>query len=119
MRVLSARVVVPVAMVVLAWGGAHLLSAHSDLAVQPAAWPAPASPGATTTPSPGLPAVFSPAATASPGAAPAWPLLPGLMQRLNGDTRDTALGMYAVISQLENALTGRLQQLAQQLEPGR
>jgi hypothetical protein len=41
------------------------------------------------------------------------------MQQLNGDTRDTALGMYALITQLEAAVGGNLQQLLQRLEPGR
>jgi hypothetical protein len=41
------------------------------------------------------------------------------MQQLNGDTRDTALGMDALITQLEHAVAGDLQQLVQRLEPGR
>ena len=42
MPLLSARLLVPVAVVVLAWGGIHLLTSH-NLAVIPAVWPAAAS----------------------------------------------------------------------------
>ena len=118
MRILSARILVPAAAVVVAWGGAHLLSTRNDLAVQPAVWPVSAPPNPSAGPAaPHTPA--APVGSASPGPSPAPPLLPGLMQRLNGDTRDTALGMYAVIGQLERALGDRLRQLVQQLEPGR
>jgi hypothetical protein len=37
----------------------------------------------------------------------------------SGDTRDTAVGLYALIQQLESALRSDLQQLVQRLEPGR
>jgi hypothetical protein len=57
----------------------------------------------------------SPAA-GSPGTVP---ILPGALDKLNGDTRDTAIGLYALIQQLEEALRGHLQRLVQHLEPGR
>jgi hypothetical protein len=47
------------------------------------------------------------------------PILPGALQQFNGDTRDTAVGLYALIQQLESALRSDLQQLVQRLEPGR
>jgi hypothetical protein len=47
------------------------------------------------------------------------PILPGALQQLDGSTRDTAVGLYALLQQLEQALVTHLQQLAHQLEPGR
>lgn len=117
MPLLSARLLVPVAVVVAAWGGFQILSSH-NLAVSPAVWPA----AATTPSSVPADAVVNPAAS-SPAPAPsvggAIPILPGALQQLNGSTRDTAVGLYALIQQLEQALRTHLEQLAQQLEPGR
>jgi hypothetical protein len=112
MPFLSARVLVPVAVVLLAWGGVHVLGSH-NFSVSPA-----------TTPS-SAPAVVSPAAP--PAAAipsPAVgngvvPILPGALRQLNGSTRDTATGLYALIQQLEDAFRSHLDQVIQQLEPGR
>jgi hypothetical protein len=119
MPLLSARLLVPCALVVLAWGGLHLLGGHSAT-VTPAAWPAgtaapTATPGVAVAPATSLPASPSPAA----GGIGGIPILPGALQQLNGSTRDTAVGLYALIQQLEAALRTHLQQLTQQLEPGR
>ena len=121
MPLLSARLLVPVAVVVAAWGGFQILSSH-NLSVSPAVWPA-----AATTPSGvSADAVVNPAASSpapapapSPSVGGAVPILPGALQQLNGSTRDTAVGLYALIQQLEQALRTHLEQLAQQLEPGR
>jgi hypothetical protein len=120
MKLLSARVLVPVAVVVIAWGGAHLLTAH-NLAVTPATWPSSATaPSPTTAGTRALPPGLStPASPSLSSGASAVPILPGALQQLNGDTRDTAIGLYALIQQLENALRSDLQQLVQRLEPGR
>jgi hypothetical protein len=120
MRLLSPRILVPVATVLVAWGGAHLLTQSGSLALQPATWPV-----AATTPS-AAPAPAIPTAP-SPGSAPqstphptaGVPILPGALRQLNGDTRDTAIGLYALIQQLEAALRSHLGDLVQQLEPGR
>lgn len=118
MPFLSARVLVPVAVVLLAWGGVHVLGSH-NFSVSPATWPAPA-----TTPS-SAPAVVSPAAPPaaaipSPAAGSGVvPILPGALRQLNGSTRDTATGLYALIQQLEDAFRSHLAQVIQQLEPGR
>ncbi|MBJ7609250.1 MAG: hypothetical protein JF887_07435 [Candidatus Dormibacteraeota bacterium] len=121
MPLLSSRVLVPVALVVVAWGAAHLLASH-DVAVTPSVWPvptassAPASSGAMT--GPGL-LHPSPASTPTPESAGTVPILPGALEQLNGNTRDTAVGLYGVIQELEGALRDHLQQLIHQLEPGR
>ncbi len=116
-RLLSLRLLVPLALVVVAWGGLHVLSSH-NVAVTPTVWPV-AEPSAS--PAPGAPAV--PTAPSAPSPATnntgGIPVLPGAMRQLNGSTRDTAVGLYALIQQLEDALRGRLEQLARQLEPGR
>lgn len=117
MPFLSARVLVPVAVVLLAWGGVHVLGSH-NFSVNPATWPAPA-----TTPS-SAPAVVSPAAPPAAIPSPAVgsgvvPILPGALRQLNGSTRDTATGLYALIQQLEDAFRSHLAQVIQQLEPGR
>jgi hypothetical protein len=118
MRLLSARFLVPAAIVVVAWGGAHLLAQPRSVAVEPATWP-----GAAVMPSAApMPAIPTApvAASAPPSAAPASggiPILPGALQQLNGDTRDTAIGLYALIQQLEAALRGHLNDLVRQLEP--
>jgi hypothetical protein len=119
MPLLSARLLIPVAAVMVAWGGAHLLTSHS-LSVTPAVWPLPAS---TPSSLPGHEAVAPPASSAaapspSPGTGTI-PILPGALQQLNGSTRDTAVGLYALIQQLEEALRAHLQQLVNQLEPRR
>jgi hypothetical protein len=119
MPLLSARLLVSVAVVMIAWGGAHLLTSHS-LSVTPAVWPLPAP---TPSSPPGHEAVVPPASSAaapspSPGAGTI-PILPGALQQLNGSTRDTAVGLYALIQQLEDALRAHLQQLVDQLEPRR
>jgi hypothetical protein len=118
MRLLSPRLFIPLAVVVVVWGGAHLLASH-DVAVTPAVWPVTA-----PTASPGSgPAGLAPAVpTATPSPSPnqgAVPILPGALQQLNGSTRDTAVGLYALIQQLEEAVRSRLEQLVTQLEPGR
>ena len=123
MRLLSARILIPVAVVVVGWGAVHLISGRGTLLAQPSTWPvatasATAAPGggaappsqATLTPQP---AASQPPPTGLP------PFLPGVMQQLNGDTRETALGMAALLGQLEHAVAGDLEQLVQQLEPGR
>ena len=115
MRLLSPRVLVPLALVVIAWGGVHLLGSHTAT-VAPAVWPA-AGPSASPTPSAAITtAIASP--TTSPSSGGAIPILPGAMQQLNGSTRDTAVGLYAVIQQLEEALRSRLEDLVHHLEPG-
>jgi hypothetical protein len=118
---LSARWLVPIAVVVLAWGGVHLLSSH-NLAVTPAVWPAAATPssgpaGASAVPPPST--ALGPSPTPAPGNGAAIPILPGALQQLNRSTRDTAVGLNGLIQQLEEALRSRLEQLANQLEPGR
>lgn len=120
MPLLSARWLVPLAVVVIAWGGAHLLSSH-NLAVTPAVWPASATPsnrpaGASAA-APASNALV-PSPTPAPGSGAAIPILPGALQQLNGSTRDTAVGLYALVKELEQALRSRLEQLAHQLEPG-
>ena len=115
MRLLSPRLLVLLAVVVVAWGGIHLLGSH-NVSVTPAVWPVAG---------PGLPrqrsaaAAASPAPTLTPSGTAAIPVLPGAMRQLNGSTRDTAMGLYAVIQQLEEALRTRLDELVKQLEPGR
>jgi hypothetical protein len=42
-----------------------------------------------------------------------------VLRHVDGSTRDTAVGLYALLQQLEQALVSHLQQLAGQLEPGR
>jgi hypothetical protein len=120
MRLLSARVLVPAAIVLVGWGGVHLL-AQPSLAVQPAPWPLAASSAPSAAPTPAIPTAAAGAAppTAAPDPAGAIPILPGALRQLNGDTRDTAIGMYALIQQLEAALAGHLSDLVRQLEPGR
>jgi hypothetical protein len=108
---------IPLAVVVVAWGGIHLLGSH-NVSVTPAVWPVAEPSGSPAPSGPGLPtAVPSPSpATSHAGAIP---VLPGAMSQLNGNTRDTAIGLYAVIQQLEDALRIRLEDLVKQLEPGR
>jgi hypothetical protein len=119
MALLSARLLIPVAIVVVAWGGIHALSAQ-NLAVTPAVWPGVAASLAATPRDASVPA---PSAASSPAPSAsglgAIPVLPGALQQLNGSTRDTAVGLYALIQQLEQSLRTHPQQLAQQLEPGR
>lgn len=121
MPLLSARLLVPIAAVVLAWGGVHLLSSH-NLAVAPAVWPAaastPSSLPAAAAAGPALPRARATPPSPSPGSDAGIPILPGALRQLNGSTRDTAVGVYALIQQLEQALRSHLEQLAQQLEPG-
>jgi hypothetical protein len=114
MRLLSPRLLVVLAVVVVAWGGIHLLGSQ-NVAVTPAVWPV-ADPSAS--PVPAAAATASVAATPTPSPAAAIPVLPGAMQQLNGSTRDTAVGLYAVIEQLEEALRIHFDQLVKQLEPG-
>jgi hypothetical protein len=118
MPLLSPRLLVPVAVVILAWGGAQLLSSR-NLAVSPAVWPSsaatPSSVPAGTAAGPAVPGAPSPSAGGDPGI----PILPGALRQLNGSARDTAVGVYALIQQLERALRSHLEQLAGQLEPGR
>jgi hypothetical protein len=121
MRLLSARVLVPAAIVLVGWGGVHLLAQPGGVAVQPAPWPLAAGSAPSAAPTPAIPtAVGAPAPPpAAPDPAGAIPILPGALRQLNGDTRDTAIGMYALIQQLEAALAGHLSDLVRQLEPGR
>jgi hypothetical protein len=120
MRWLSPRILVPATIVLVGWGGAHLLlTQSSSLAVQPATWPLAAStpsaaPTAAISSAPGTGAAQPP----TPNPAGGIPILPGAMQKLNGDTRDTAVGLYALIQQLEAALRSHLGDLVRQLEPG-
>lgn len=119
MRLLSARIVVPAAILLAVWGGAHLLTQPGSVAVQPATWPLTA-PAASAAPTSAI-ATAPPASSPSPtdGSVGAIPILPGAMQQLNGSTRDTAVGLYALIQDLELALRGHLDDLVRQLEPGR
>ena len=114
MRVrLPLRLLGVVAALVVAWGAIHIATSRS-LTPVPVAWPSPA---ATASPAPlALPVAPATPASSSGGAIP---FLPGALQQLDGSTRDTAVGLYALIQQLETAVGHRLQQLAQQLEPGR
>lgn len=115
MRLLSPRLLVLLAVVVVAWGGIHLLGSH-NVSVTPAVWPV-AEPSASPPPSAAATATAAP--TPTPSGTAAIPVLPGAMRQLNGSTRDTAMGLYAVIQQLEEALRTRLDELVKQLEPGR
>ena len=117
MRLLSPRILVPATIVLVGWGGAHLLTQSSGLAVQPATWPlAAATPSAA--PTAAIPAASGAAQPAEPNPAGGIPILPGALQKLNGDTRDTAVGLYALIQQLEAAFRSHLGDLVRQLEPG-
>lgn len=120
MRLLSARILVPAAIVLLACGGAHLLAQPGSVAVEPATWPVAGS-TPTAAPVPAIPTAPSAGSSPSPPPGPsgAIPILPGALQQLNGDTRDTAIGLYALIQRLETALRGHLDDLVRQLEPGR
>ncbi|MBJ7594506.1 MAG: hypothetical protein JF886_06515 [Candidatus Dormibacteraeota bacterium] len=118
MRLLSSRLLIPLAVVVTVWGGVQLLTTH-NVAVTPAVWPIAAPPS----PSPHAGAAAIPVAP-SPAPSPpapvgAIPLLHGALEHLNGSTRDTATGLYALIQQLETALRANLERLVKQLEPGR
>jgi hypothetical protein len=119
MRLLSPRILVPATIVLIGWGGAHLLTHSSDLAVQPATWPL-AAPTPSAAPTPAIPAALGTGAAQPSASNPAGgiPILPGALQKLNGDTRDTAVGLYALIQQLEAALRSHLGDLVRQLEPG-
>ncbi|MEO8897690.1 MAG: hypothetical protein ABI473_03155 [Candidatus Dormibacter sp.] len=119
MRLLSPRILVPAAIVLVGWGGAHLLTQSSSLAVQPATWPVASSPSAAPAPATPVTAGTGPAPSSTPSPSGGIPILPGALQQLNGDTRDTAIGLYALIQQLEAALRGHLDDLVRQLEPGR
>jgi hypothetical protein len=117
MRLLSLRVMVPLTVLVVAWGAVHTLTSHTG-SISPVTWPG----GVTATPTPA--AAVVPTADVAPTPSPpsgsgVMPLLPGALEQLNGSTRNTAAGLYAVIQQLEEALRSRLQALARQLEPGR
>ncbi len=119
MRLLSPRLLIPVAAVVVAWGGVHLLTAHS-VAITPAVWPVAAPTPSAGVRQPALTPVTPPTApSASPSGGAGIPVLPGALQQLNGSTRDTAVGVYALIQQLEEALRTHIEQLIKQLEPGR
>jgi hypothetical protein len=120
MPLLSARLMVPVAVVVVAWGGVHLLTSHNP-AVMPAVWPAaPSTPSATSGGSANGPRVATaPTTSPSPLTGAEVPILPGALQQLNRNTRDTAVGLWALVQQLEGAVRAHLQQILQQLEPGR
>jgi hypothetical protein len=120
MPLLSARLLVPIAVLVLAWGGVHLLSSK-NFTVSPAVWPAQPAPSSNPRPAvaaaPPSPSTAAAASVAlSHGAVP---VLPGVLRQLDGSTRDTAVGLYALLQQLEQALVTHLQQLARQLEPAR
>jgi hypothetical protein len=110
---------VPVAVVVVAWGGVHLLTSRNP-AVMPAVWPAaPSTPSATSGGSTIGPQVATaPTTSPSPTGAEV-PILPAALQQLNRNTRDTAVGLWALVQQLEGAVRAHLQQILQRLEPGR
>jgi hypothetical protein len=114
-KLLSPRLLIPLALIVLAWGGVHLFGSH-NVEVAPAAWPM-AQPTPSPAPSPVM-VTAAPAPASSPEAA-AIPVLPEAMRQLNGSTRDAAIGLYALIQQLEGALRSHMEQLVKQLEPGR
>ena len=118
MALISPRVLIPLAVLVTAWGGFHLLDSHGT-AVSPTVWPlrapAPERPGEPTAP---------PATAPQPATSPATPgggvpFLPGALQQLNGETVDAATGIYALLQELEDALRRHLELLAGRLEPGR
>jgi hypothetical protein len=113
---LSPRLLVPLALIVVAWGAVHVLGSH-NVSVLPAAWPA-AQPTPSAAPSLAI-ATAPPVSAPAPPDAAAVPVLPGAMRQLNGSTRDTAIGLYALIQQLEGALRSHLEQVVKQLEPGR
>ena len=118
MRLLSPRLLIPLAVVVTVWGGVQLLTSH-NVAVTPAVWPI-AAPSASPSGSAKPPLAVATAPTPSRSrSGDAIPVLPGALQQLNGSTRDTAIGLYALIQQLEEALRTHLEQLVKQLEPGR
>ena len=107
MPFLSARVLVPVAVVLLAWGGVHVLGSH-NFSVSPATWPGPAT---TLSRAPAIVPPAAPPAAAIPSPAAGSgvvPILPGALRQLNGSTRDTATGLYALIQQLEDAFRSHL-----------
>ncbi len=116
MRLLSPRLLVVLALVVVAWGGIHLLGSH-NAAVSPAVWPV-AEPSASAVAGGSALPTAGPSPDPAPTAGGDIPLLPGAMRQLNGNTRDTAIGLYAVIQQLEDALRVHFDQLIRQLEPG-
>ncbi|HEY7926266.1 MAG TPA: hypothetical protein VIG86_02465 [Candidatus Dormibacteraeota bacterium] len=120
MRLISARILLPVTIVLIAWGGVHLLAHPGSVVVQPATWPV-ASTAPSAAPAAAIPsaAVAGPSPSPAPGPPGGIPILPGALRQLNGDTRDTAIGLYALIQQLEAALRGHLDDLIHQLEPGR
>lgn len=117
MSLVPLRVLLPLGAVVVLWGAAHLIGGHSGV-VSPAVWPISA---ATPTPLASAPATVSvpTPAVSTPGGSAVIPFLPGALQQLNGQTAGTAVGIYALLQQLETALSSRLAQLSHQLEPGR
>jgi hypothetical protein len=104
---LSLRVVVPVAALVVAWGGLQLLTSHR-LEVSPGA--VPSAPATAT--SPGVLPSIAPRPSPTGSGTGEVPILPGALRELNGATRDTAVGMYALLRELENALRRQLERLA-------
>lgn len=119
MPLLSARLLIPLAVVVVAWGGLHLLEGNA-VTVTPATWPGASTSAAPSEPAaPAMPVAPSPSPSAAAPGGSNIPLLPWALQQLNGSTRDTALGLYGLVQQLERALRDHLKQLARQLEPGR
>ena len=116
MALVSPRILVPISAVVIVWGAAQFLGSHSAV-VSPAVWPIVAATPAPFAPAPGTLAVPTPDAPAP--ATGGIPFLPGALQQLNGATGNTAVGIYALVQQLEAALSSRLEQLSHQLEPGR
>jgi hypothetical protein len=117
MRLLSLRVLVPLTVLVLGWGAVHVLSSH-NVSVAPAVWPLAAPSSSASAGAAELP-IASAGPTSSPPSSGAIPVLPDALRQLNGSTRDTATGLYAVIQQLEAALGQHFDQLVKQLEPGR
>lgn len=115
MRILSPRVVVPLALVVVAAGALHLAGARGTPVV-PATWPAaPAGP-----PPPAAPEVVVPAPARSPAAGrdtAGLPVLPGTLHQLDQAARHTATGLWELVNELGAAVRAQVERLRRQLEP--
>lgn len=115
MRILSPRVVVPLALVIVGAGALHLLGARGTPVV-PATWPG--APGAPSPPP--APEVVAPAPARSPagGSAPGGlPVLPGALHQLDQEARHTASGLWELVNELGAAVRAQVERLRRQLEP--